>query len=409
MRASRAPVAVTGLGAVTGYGCGVDAFWTGLNSGRSCIAEIRADQPFSPAAHRTSVAAVVDLPRHPLHSRADTFALEAARQALRQALGPGVPPPPRSGVFFGSSTGALLETEEAYADLHAGRRTRVRRLATQQHNGPGDSVARDSAITGPVLNLSSACASSSMAMVTALDALLSGEIDLAVVGGADELSQVTYAGFNALRAVSPVPSRPFCSDRKGLSLGEGAGVLVLESLPSALARGARILALLHGGAATCDAHHMSAPIGDGSGAARAMREALAESGLGTHDVHFVNVHGTGTPQNDAAEWRALQQVFGPLSAELPVVACKPHIGHLLGASGAIEAVATVACLRARSLPPVPYDLVPDPEIGIRLIHDTPHPLGGRPAGMSINLAFGGANSALVFRAPLRAEGQEAGP
>jgi len=388
---------VTGLGAVTAFGFGAGAFWAGLRSGETTIAPFGGDALFDASTHRTGLASAVDLEPHRSLSRADLFAWDAATQAVEQAFGASGSVPAEAGVFFGSSTGALLETERFLDRMNSDvSPLRLRELGSQQHNGPGDAVARSLRVQGPVVTVSSACASSTMALAAALDAIRSGEVEVAITGGSDELSQLTYAGFNSLRAVDAGPTRPFREARAGLSLGEGAGVLVLESESHARSRGATPLARLAGASSTCDAHHMSAPLGDGSGAARAIQTALADAGLGHLDVDFVNVHGTGTQQNDAAEWQAMQTVFQDRAGEIPIVASKSLIGHLLGASGAIEALATVLCLRDQVLPPADGGGDVDPALPVNLVLGEPLKLGGAQVGVSTNLAFGGANSALVL-------------
>jgi len=294
----------------------------------------------------------------------------------------------------------MLESEAYYATLLAAgpRRARPARLVAQQLNGPGDAVARDAGATGPIETVSSACASGSMAIGAALRALRRGDVDIAIAGGSDSLCQLTYAGFNALRSVDERPCRPFRKDRLGLSIGEGAGAIVLESLAHARARGARPIAILAGEAATCDAHHMTAPHPEGRGAAEAIERALADGGVLADEIDFVNAHGTGTPLNDLAEARAMRHVFGRRAAEVPVTSTKALIGHLLGSAGAVEAVVTVLGLARREVHPMPAVGESDPEIGLRLVLGAPLELPRATAALSTNLAFGGANAALVFRA-----------
>ncbi len=306
-----------------------------------------------------------------------------------------------AGVYFGSSTGGMYESELFFEEFlrdqrRDRRRARLSSLIPQQVNAPGDAVARHLGSTGPVVTFSSACASGALALGAALDAVRSGEVEVAVAGGSDSLCQLTYAGFNALRSVDEGACRPFRAGRAGMSFGEGAAVLVLEPLERALARGAEPLAVLAGAGASCDAHHMTAPDPSGVGAAAALEAALADAGLPPEAVDFVNVHGTGTPLNDAAEWQALRRVFGERAGELPLVATKALIGHLLGCSGAIEAVATVLCLRHGELHPVGRDGEADPELPVNLVLDEPLPAPGARAGVSTSLAFGGSNAALVF-------------
>ena len=413
-------VAVSGMGAVSGLGWGVDALWEGLRAGRAAIGPF---QRFDHSRHRTHLAAEAGEPPAELAraipgwrrlSIADRFALFAAREAVAQAgllfvgegLVPsraGASPAPTAGledagVFFGSSTGGMFESELFFADLLGGRRGRLSALVAQQVNGPGDAVARHLGVTGPVETLSSACASGALALGAALQAVRSGEVEVAVAGGSDSLCQLTYAGFNALRSVDEVPCRPFRAGRAGMSFGEGAAVLVLEPLARALARGAAPLAVLAGAGASCDAHHMTAPDPAGTGAAAALAAALADAGLPAGGIDFVNVHGTGTPLNDAAEWRALQEVFGERAAAIPLVATKALVGHLLGCSGALEAVATILCLRNGELHPVPGEgaEAADPGLPAALVVGAPLPLPGARAAVSTSLAFGGSNAALVF-------------
>jgi 3-oxoacyl-[acyl-carrier-protein] synthase II len=405
-------VVVSGIGAVSGLGWGVAPLWEGLRTGRTGI---RSFQRFDHSGHRTHLAAEVpDAPPEALRpcrgwrrlSLADRFALYAAAEALEQA---SLQPPlgeldgAGAGVYFGSSTGGMFESERFFeAFLADRRRARLSTLASQQVNGPGDAIARCLGVTGPVQTISSACASGALALGAALEAVRAGEVDLAIAGGSDSLCQLTYAGFNALRSVDEQPCRPFHAGREGMSFGEGAAVLLVEPLDRALARGAKPLAELCGAGSSCDAHHMTAPDPSGAGAAAALAAALCDAGLAPEAIDFVNAHATGTPLNDAAEWRALTQVFGERAAGIPVTATKAIVGHLLGSSGAIEAAATVLSLLHGELHPVPgcpetgenKDM--DPDLPVTLVRDRPLPLPGARAAISTSLAFGGSNAALVF-------------
>jgi len=395
-------VAVSGIGAVCGLGWGVAPLWEGLRAGRPGFAPFRR---FDHSGHRTHLAAEAGEPPADLArsvpgwrrlSLADRFAVFAAAEALERA-GLAAPLGEEAGVYFGSSTGGMYESELFFGELlRDRRRARLSALASQQVNGPGDAVARHLGVSGPVETLSSACASGALALAAALDAIRSGEVEIAIAGGADSLCQLTYAGFNALRSVDEVPCRPFRAGRAGMSFGEGAAVLVLEPLARVLARGGAPLAELAGAGASCDAHHMTAPEPTGAGAAAAVERALADAGVMPAAVDFVNVHGTGTPLNDAAEWQALRKVFGDRAGELPLAATKALIGHLLGCSGAIEAVATVLCLRHGELHPVERRGEADPELPVHLVLDDPLPVPGARAAVSTSLAFGGSNAALVF-------------
>lgn len=404
-------VAVTGIGAVCGLGWGIAALWQGLRAGRPAFAPFRR---FDHSRHRTHLAAEAGAPPAALArsipgwrrlSIADRFAVFAAAEAVGRAglplpfVGEGFDPE-AAGVYFGSSTGGMYESELFFGELlRDSRRLRLSALASQQVNGPGDAVARHLGVTGPVETLSSACASGALALAAALEAVRSGEVDVAVTGGADSLCQLTYAGFNSLRAVAEGPCRPFGAGRAGMSFGEGAAVLVLEPLERALERGTVPLAELTGAGASCDAHHMTAPDPTGAGAAAAVERALADAGLEPGAVDFVNVHGTGTPLNDAAEWQALQRVFGERAREIPLVATKALVGHLLGCSGALEAVATILCLHHGELHPASNGgprCEADPDLPVSLVTGEPLPLPGARTALSTSLAFGGSNAALVF-------------
>jgi 3-oxoacyl-[acyl-carrier-protein] synthase II len=417
-----APMAVTGIGAVCGCGWGLEALWRGVCSGQAAIGDF---DRFDHQRHRTHLASPVPPPpagllhevevalRHRVHlaapriSAADRYALAATVEALRTAgLLAALPDSGQSasrlriGVFFGTSTAGMYEAELVFAHLVSrGTMPRLSALASQPMNAPGDLVARAVGATGPVLTTSSACTSGALAIAAALDALRAGEVDVAIAGGSDELCQLTYAGFNALRAVDPQASRPFRADRQGLTLGEGAGVLVLEAPDAATARGAEVLALLRGAGSTCDAEHMTAPAQGGTGAARAIAEALADAACAPAAIDFVNAHGTGTPLNDAAEAAAFASTFGAAMSQLPVTSTKGVVGHLLGAAGALEAVVTIACLRAAEVHPTPGAGEADPALGVHLVRERPLPVPGARTALSTSLAFGGSNAALVFGLP----------
>ncbi len=397
-------VVVTGLGAVSPFGAGVPALERGLRAGKTAIDRFDL---FENDRQRTHVAGQVpasafaaDASRAGrIRSRTDAFAEIAADEALRAArLSHEEHAFADTGLFFGSSTGGIYEVEEYYRDLkaHGARGHSVRAITVHQTNSPGDAIARRFAIGGPVETISSACAAATLAIGAALDAIRAGEVDLALAGGADGLCRLTYSGFNALRAVDESPCRPFRPDRQGLSLGEGAGLVVLESEEHARRRGATILLELAGAGASCDAHHMTAPHPEGLGAARAIKAALDDADLSADDVDLVNAHGTGTPLNDASEWEALRAVFGERAAVIPLTSTKSLVGHLLGACGAIEAVATILCLTGRWQHAMPAR-GDDASIGPDAVLAAPRTLPRARIALTTNFAFGGANAALLFR------------
>jgi len=411
---SGAAAAVTGLGVVSPFGWGVGPFADGIAAGAAAIGGF---DRFDHAAYRTHVAGQVPpapaelAGRHRCWRRltlAERFAVAAAAEAAGAGPGDGHGPSRfagrRAGVFFASSTGGMLEGEDFYAALAPGprasgarRRPRLGGIAAQQVSAPGEAVARALGVGGPVETVSSACASGTLALGLALDALRAGEVDVAIAGGADVLCRITYVGFNSLRSVDERPCRPFRAGRAGLSLGEGAAVLVLERAGDALARGTRPRALLAGAGAAADAHHMTAPHPEGDGAARAVAAALADAGVAAGDVGSLNAHGTGTPHNDLAEWRALARVFGAERVgSLPLAATKACVGHLLGSAGALEAAAAVVCLERGAVHPAPGGGAIDPETPVALVLGRPRPLAGAAPLVSLNLAFGGCNAAVVL-------------
>jgi 3-oxoacyl-[acyl-carrier-protein] synthase II len=400
-------VVVTGLGAVSAAGWGVAPFREALRSGRTCIGPF---DRFDHAVQRTHIAGQV--PPAPASVRAparqgwnrlsnsDRFALcsawEAAAQAgLAQSLDRR-----RAGVFFGSSTGGLFESESYFEELVRAPGSSPRRALLASHliGAPAETVARHLGVQGPVETVSSACASGGLAIEQALRAVRSSEIDIALAGGADCLCLTTYSGFNALRAVAELPCRPFRADRGGMSLGEGGAVLVLEALDHARERGASPLAEVLGAGSTCDANHMTAPQAEGQCAGLAVERAIADAGLQSDNIDFINAHGTGTPLNDAAEYAGLRRVFGDRLASLPIEATKGVIGHLLGAAGAVAAVSVILGLLDEEVHPTPGGGLVDPAFAIDLVLDGPRPMPGVRAALSMSLGFGGANAAVVFGA-----------
>lgn len=395
-------VVITGLGAVTAAGWGVRALADRAVAGQTSIGPFTR---FPHEAHRTHIAGEVPapvpgtpfVPSWPRHAHTNRFAHFAAREAADQAKLPASLGDMAAGVFLGSSTGGLFETEVFYGQLTGAEPGSADRrlLASHQLSAPAEAIARDFDVTGPVETVSSACASAGLAIEQALRSVRSGECDLAITGGADALAVTTYAGFNALRAVDAEPCRPFSAARAGMSLGEGGAVLVIETLEHARARGVEPLAELLGAGSTCDAFHMTAPHDSGALAAEAMNRALADADVDRSQVSYINAHGTGTPLNDAAEWAAMAKVFGERLPEVPVEATKSLVGHLLGAAGAVEAVATVLGLQEHRVHPAP-PAGPDPALPVDVVRGAPRPLPEARVAISSSLGFGGANVALVF-------------
>lgn len=400
-------IVITGLGAVTAAGWGVTSFQEALRSGRTSIGPF---DRFDHSRQRTHVAGQVPPsaaldekagrrlhPRWNRFSNSDRFALFSAYEAIDQA---GLAEPLGElsvGVFFGSITGGMFETEKYFDNLCRSKgRPPLALLASHTLSAPAETVARHLGISGPVETVSSACASGGLAIEQAMRAVRSGEVEIALAGGADCLCLTTYSGFNALRAVDEQSCRPFRGDRAGLSLGEGGAVLVLETLEHAQARGARPLAEMIGVGSSCDANHMTAPQAEGTGAAVAIQRALDDARLDPADIDFVNAHGTGTPLNDAAEWAALVRVFGERAKQIPVEATKASTGHLMGAAGVIEAMSAALALMAREISPTPGGNSIDPALGVDLVIDNARSMPRMRTALSTSFGFGGANSAVIL-------------
>ncbi len=334
-------VAVTGLGAVSAFGTGVEALREGAWSGRSAIAPVSLfDASRFVARTAAEVRAVPADPDGETEDRASSLALAAAAEAL---AGAGF-----GGAGSGVAVGTTLAGREAWG---RGLASGSPPLARSSPGALAALLARRHAAGGPVATVSTACASGTAAIGLAAGWIREGRATRVLAGGADALSAFVFSGFDALRALSPTAARPFDAARDGLTLGEGAGFLLLEDEEAAGRRGARVLARLTGYGSSADAFHMTRPDPRGGGLARAAEAALRDAGRAAADVGFVSAHGTGTVFNDAMEEAALAHVLGPGAGSVPVHGLKGAIGHTLGAAGALEALLCVLVLGARDVPP----------------------------------------------------------
>jgi 3-oxoacyl-[acyl-carrier-protein] synthase II len=398
-------VVVTGRGVVCAAGNGVGALRAALHGEDTCIGPVTL---FPTDGLRVHVAGEVRaLPASRLlpaaarvrASRSDRLALVALEEALVES-GIALPlaAPARVGVAIGSSTGGMLETESYFERTLSGSPAGAwrKRLAAATVAAPTGLVAAALGAEGPRLSPSTACSSGAIAIALAAGWIRSGAADVVVAGGADALTRMTFTGFHALQALSSEPCRPFDRERRGLTLGEGAGIVVLESAAHAARRGARAIAEIAGAGLSCDAAHPTAPHPEARGAIHALRAALRAAGIAPHDVDYVNAHGTGTPQNDVAETLALKHVLGEAAGRVAVSSTKSLIGHLLGAAGAVEAIATVVAIEDGFAPPTLGLREPDPACDLDYV-----PLRGRPlaiaSALSNSYGFGGNNCSLVLR------------
>ncbi|WP_256107440.1 beta-ketoacyl-[acyl-carrier-protein] synthase family protein [Streptomyces sp. ODS05-4] len=393
-------IAVTGLGLITGAGDDVEQGWASVTAG---ISGIRANDLFDTAELQTDRAGLVTAAQPPGVDRCYWLAGTAVREALRHSgLDLDAADRDRGAVVVGSSLGAMPTLEGLHADLVHRGVLDAPAAAACQLPCVADHIAAAFDLRGPRVVLSNACAASAVALGYAAELLWREDADFVVCGGVDPLATLSAYGFSALGALDPRPCSPM-SASTGLTLGEGAGFLILESVRHAERRGARVLAELDGYGLSGDGHHQTAPDPSGRGALAAMAEALRTAGFGPGDVDYLNLHGTGTPANDAAEPRALRMLFGERVP--PASSTKSLTGHTLGAAGAVEAVASVLAVDRGKLPPtVNTRGVPQPH-GLDIV-----PGRGRPATpgvvLSNSFAFGGNNASVVLGRPGR---QGAGP
>jgi 3-oxoacyl-[acyl-carrier-protein] synthase II len=404
-------VVVTGLGAVTPLGIGVEETWRAALEGRSGVGPITA---FDATDYAVRFAAEVkgeldlgDLPAKEVRrlDRVIALALVAAREALAQSgLEIGDGNRERIGVAIGSGIGGLITLQEGIRALVESGPRRVPPFTIPMAicNMTSGYVAIRHGITGPNLCHVSACATGAHSIGEAARAIERGDVDAVVAGGSEApIAQVGVAGFASMRALStrnddPArASRPFDRDRDGFVIGEGAGVLVLEALESAQARGAKPLCELRGYAATADAAHIAQPTENAEGAQRCMRGALADAGLAPEAVDYLNPHATSTPQGDVAEARAIRAVFGAHVPRLAVSATKSMTGHLLGAAGAVEALLCARALATGWIPPTINLDAPDPECELDHVALKARRQDVRIA-LSNSFGFGGTNAALIL-------------
>ena len=330
----------------------------------------------------------------PLYDRVTQYALVAGAEAVAMAgLPHGIGP--RGGVILGTAAGGIQTWEDSYRAVFADGRNRVSPLVVPRlmHNAPASHLSIRHGLSGPVLAVASACASANHAMGLALQQIRLGAADVMLTGGADAM--LCFGGIKAwegLRVLAPDACRPFSLGRKGLVIGDGAGVLVFEAEDHARERGARVLAEVAGFGMTADAGDIVAPNVDG--AVRAMRAALADAGMVPGDVGYINAHGTGTLANDRAESAAIREVFG--HAAPPVSATKAMHGHAIGATGALEALACLMALTEGVLPPTIGYLAPDPDCALDVLANEAR-AAQIGAVLSNAFAFGGLNAVLAFR------------
>lgn len=395
-------VAVTGMGVAASIGRNREEFWQALVSGKTGIGPVDL---FDASGFRVQIAAQArwlrgsdyfthrDLARL---SRADLLGLIAVREAVEDSgWAKGFEDPERTAVIMGAGAGGIYPTEIFRQELY---RRQTRRHPSYLLSFPfcslTDQVGNRYGLTGPRATIDTACSSTVTAIGLGCDWIQEGRVNLAVTGGSESLSRLTFSGFNALKAMDPQPCRPFDRLRQGLSLGEGAGVLILEPLDRALARGAHIYGEIMGYGTAGDAHHITAPHPEGYGAALSMRRAINSAGITEADVEFISAHGTATPVNDPIETKAVKLVFGPRAYDIPVTSIKSSIGHCLGAAGVLGVQAALLAIGNGKLPPTLHFQERDPACDLDVVFNQ-----AREKNVDIVLcnafAFGGNNSSLI--------------
>jgi 3-oxoacyl-[acyl-carrier-protein] synthase II len=397
-------VAVTGVGAVTPLGVGAEVLYDRWAAGECGIVDgAGACTDFEPS----ELLSVKEIRRM---DRFSQFALVAAAEAIGQAGWDGDLPydPLRAGCILATGIGGI-ETVELQHDVLRERgpgRMSPLGIPQQMPNAAAAAISMKYGLRGQTFAVVSACSSGAHAIGCALRMIQYGDADAVIVGGAEAtLTPFGFGSFNSMQALSPSGiSRPFDARRDGFVMGEGAGVLVLEEASAAAARGAPVLGEVAGYGSTSDAYHLTAPEPTGAAATHAITLALGDAGVGPDEVDYINAHGTSTQLNDAAETAAVKRALGEERARaIPISSTKSAVGHLLGAAGAVEAVATVKTLATRIIPPTLGYEVPDPDCDLDYVPGEARPLvlanGHPPVAVSNSFAFGGHNVALVLRGP----------
>jgi len=408
---SKRRVVVTGLGVISPVGLSIRDFWQALIQGRSGISMIESFDTshfttrFAGEIKNFDPSQYITMKHLKRMDRTSQLAVACAKMAVADAgIDFKTSGPDRTGVIIGTAMaghGYILEQHTTLMERGPMRINPFTALASFP-DACASNVSIELGVTGPSFSMATACSSASDACGYAFEAIRNGNVDFLIMGGAEaSIYPGTLAAFCVARALSTRndnpqgASRPFSRDRDGFVLGEGAGMLVLEEYESAKARGARIYGEILGHGMTCDAYHMTVPDPEGKEASRAMRIALANAKLNTDQIDYINAHGTSTVLNDKTETLIIKKVFQDLAKKIPVSATKSMIGHLIGAAGSVELVATLLALYHGEIPPTINYSIPDPECDLDYV---PHEARKKPLryAMKNSFGFGGKNSVLVL-------------
>jgi nodulation protein E len=397
-------VVVTGWGVVSSIGQTAAAYWSGLSKGVSGIAQVTLVPPellgnkvvaevknFDPRQHFEERQLV-------MLDRVSQFAVVAAREAIAQSgitFGDGLSE--RTATIIGTGSGGQTTQDDNYKRLYRENAKRLHPLVIpkQMVNAPASQISMDRGLRGPAFAVASACASATHAIGLAFHMVRSGGAACAVTGGTEaSITFGTMKAWEALRVTAPDTCRPFSRDRKGLVIGEGAGIVVLETLEHARQRSATILGEIVGFGMSSDAADLLSP--DEGGMVRAIEGALADGGLAPEEIQYINAHGTGTAANDETETKAIKRAFGQHATKLAISSNKSMVGHTLGAAGGLEIVATLMSMREGIAPPTMNYLGPDPACDLDYVPNQARPLKIE-AAMSNSFAFGGLNAVLAVK------------
>ncbi len=398
----RIPV-ITGIGIVSSIGIGKEAYWTALGNGVCGIGPVSL---FDTSGFKGTLGAEVrgfspddyfDRRESRRLSRCDMLGLAALKEALEDSgLDLSTVEKTRLGVVIGSGSGGLLSGEVFKRQVFHKKNPRPSLLVSFSSSALTDCLALKTGARGFRSTVSTACSSSSTAIGLAGEIIRKGLADFVITGGSESLTETTFSGFNSLRAVDEGPCRPFDLHRKGISLGEGSAIFIVETLEHARLRGREPYAEIAGYGLSCDAYHVTAPSPDGTGIAHAITSSMKVAGVEPSEIGYINAHGTGTPANDAAETNAIKLAFKEHAYSIPVSSTKSMIGHCLGAAGASEAAAAILPLIRGIMPPTINYKDPDPACDLDYV-PTARKASGISAVLSTSIAFGGNNTALILR------------
>lgn len=398
-------IVITGMGGICALGHNVPDIWQAMTEGRSGIAPLQhfdsslmRGNPVGAEIADFEPLAFIEEAKLPFLDPLSQYALVAAGEAIRQAgLDFRNERAARTAVVVGTGAAGEETRDGLYRKLYAEKSGRFHPLGIVRimSSAPCSQISMAHGITGPTFTVASACASSNHAFAQAVMMLRAGLVDTAVVGGTEAcITPGVMQAWEAMRVLAPDTCRPFSANRRGLVLGEGAAMFVLETLESAQARGATILAELAGVGMSADAGDIAAP--SDVGAAAAMQAALNDAGMQPSDIDYINAHGTGTAANDSTETRAIHTVFGEHARRLAVTSTKPMHGHALGAAGALEMLAVVGALRHAIVPPTLNYVAPDPACDLNYVPHEARAMNVR-AALSNSFAFGGLNAVVAVR------------